>query len=348
MKILHISPHFGGGIAPATIGIIESTNSVHTLFEIERTQDTASLEILESYGVKPLSIYSSTSDTEHEIVYDLVIFHYWDSSIWPKLIDSRFTFLARQLVLLNHRSIQYNGAQARYIAEYFDICVQSGYIEEELPSGWHLIPTCRSKTVKFREDFPQSIRALYLGTLSFKKVSEDFFNLANQLSSLNIELDIYGNLIDQSFSKELEKNSNTMISYRGYIKDKALLQNKYTFLLYPLRPDHYGTTENSLLENMLEGIIPLVKNNLAERAILGPNLMHLLSIDSGLSVVNSKELLNPETRLDLSRQVLMRALELTDIKLRKSKWELILDSANSSARIFSISSVALRLSSLRE
>jgi hypothetical protein len=187
-----------------------------------------------------------------------------------------------------------------------------------------------------------------LGTLSFKKVSKDFFDLANQLSSLNIKLDIYGNLVDQSFSKELEKNSNSMVSYRGYIKDKALLQNKYTFFFYPLRPDHYGTTENSLLENMLEGIIPLVKDNLAERAILGANLMRFLNIDSGLSVVHSKELLNAETKLDLSRKVLMRALELTNFKLRESKWKMILNSANNSERLFGISSIALRLSRPRE
>ena len=37
---------------------------------------------------------------------------------------------------------------------------------------------------------------------------------------------------------------------------------------YPLQPDHYGTSENALIEAMSLGLVPVVMNNLAEAAIV--------------------------------------------------------------------------------
>ena len=37
---------------------------------------------------------------------------------------------------------------------------------------------------------------------------------------------------------------------------------------YPLQPDHYGTAENALIEAMSLGLVPVVLNNAAEKAIV--------------------------------------------------------------------------------
>ena len=56
MKILHIAPHYGGGIAPAVVGIFEATNATHVLIEIEETQDSVSLKLLKQFNAQPQSI----------------------------------------------------------------------------------------------------------------------------------------------------------------------------------------------------------------------------------------------------------------------------------------------------
>jgi len=348
MRILHIAPHYGGGIAPAVVGIIEATNASHVLVEIERTRDSASLELLSQVKVLPQNICSLTLENLGLDYADFIIFHFWNSHLWSKLASVKGVCLARGSILLNHQAFAFNNALAASVGKLFDARLQSGFIGDGLPEGWTLVPTCKSVGNVEREAFIREHKAIYIGTLDYKKISRDFFSIASQFSDANISVDIYGNSLDAGFTKDLEILQNRNIKYKGYALDKTPIFGTATYFLYPLRSNHYGTTENTLLEAMARGVIPLVKRNLVEAHILGEDLITSLDIDFCLPIQDCELFIELEVRAEFSKQVRFRALELTDVKLRGSVWESILNNTNRVLKRCSLSELANQITLIAE
>jgi hypothetical protein len=343
MKILHIAPHYGGGIAPAVVGIFEATNATHVLIEIEETQDSVSLRLLKQFNAQPQSISVLLSKLKLLDNFDVVIFHYWETDLWSKLTIYDEYLIAGRLVFLNHRSIIYNRGQAVFIGKLFQSCIQSGFTHQGLPKNWTLIPTCSSKDYT---SFPKTLRkqkAVYIGTLAYKKVAQDFFDLAGKLLGHGITLDIYGKQIDSTFLKNTQENQNENLKYCGYAVEKLPILSSCSYFFYPLDTNHYGTTENALLEAMLAGALPLVRDNVTEREILGDELMAQLNIDVCLQSKRSDIFSNGDLRFDLSERIRSRALELIRVDFRTSGWNSVLFDTSTAPKSVELSSVAQRM-----
>lgn len=85
MRILHIAPHYGGGIAPAVGGIFESIKGSHYLIEIEKTKDVLSISFLKTNNISTECLKDFTYKDEILFDTDLIILHYWDTTVWSKL-----------------------------------------------------------------------------------------------------------------------------------------------------------------------------------------------------------------------------------------------------------------------
>lgn len=343
MRILHIAPHYGGGIAPAVVGIIEATKASHMLVEIERTRDSVSLELLSQLRILPQNINSLSKGSAEIVQVDFVIFHFWNSNLWSKLASVESLCLTRGSVLLNHQAFAFNTALASSVGNLFDARLQSGFILDGVPEGWTLVPTCKNEEKIESETLIREHKAIYIGTLAYKKISGDFFSIANQFSDANIPVDIYGNLLDTVFTNDLEILQNRSIEYKGYALDKTPIFGKATYFLYPLRANHYGTTENTLLEAMARGVIPLVKRNPVESFILGVDLMTFLDIDCCSPIQKCELFEDLEMRVEISKRVRLRALEVMDVKFRAPVWESILNSTNRNFKRYSLSELASQI-----
>lgn len=320
MNILHIAPHYGGGIAPAVVGIIENTKALHTLVGVEETRDSASLALFKNLDVVLQDFESIQIRDGVNIESDIILFHFWNSKCWAKLRDSKIIFQAMKTVLLNHQSFSFNAQLAIKVGALFDRRVQSGFSSMGLPKSWSLVPTCQNESSGNYFDVMRETKAIFVGTLDYKKLSRDFISLANTLTLNDIPIEVYGNLDTNEFAEDLMNNKNPSVRYMGYLADKFKVFKNATYFFYPLRPSHYGTTENSLLEAMLEGLIPLVKRNPVERTILGDNLMAILEIEKFMSTFRNTRS-NPQLGLpELSHAVRQRALELIDPRTRREFW----------------------------
>lgn len=340
MKILHIAPHYGGGIAPAVVGIVEATTASHTLLGIDSTNDSVSVNLLNLNRLtinSPLQLFGNTRNTQE---WDFIIFHFWDSSLWQKLTQKNFRCYSKAIVLLNHQSFAHNGNQVSLLDELFDACLQSGFIGNGCPANWTLIPTC--KTQEWRKEVPNRNMngSIYMGTLDYKKISEDFFLLARKLPEQALPLKVYGKLHSKTFATDLNLNQNEKLQYCGYAMNKASIFDNANFFFYPLRPGHYGTSESSLLEAMSAGLLPLVKNNPAEAAILGDELLPFLNIDNILSNSNSTIFNNHNIRQELSAKIKDRSFKLTNNQLRKKEWEEVFEKNKGNSRIINVSDIA--------
>jgi hypothetical protein len=67
-----------------------------------------------------------------------------------------------------------------------------------------------------------------------------------------------------------------MLDFRGYTADIVSELASINVFAYLLNPEHYGTTENALLEAMAMGIIPVVLDNPAEQWIVEDRITGLI------------------------------------------------------------------------
>jgi len=346
MKVLHITPHYGGGIAPAIVGIFEAINATHILLEIEETQDSVSLSLLQQFNARPQSISVLLDKLKLLENSDVVIFHYGATDPWLnwlKLMSFEDCFITGRLVLLNHRSMSYNGKQAVFIGEIFQSCIQSGFARQGLPKNWTLIPTCSSKDFAPIPSILRKQKAVHIGTLAYKKVASDFFDLAGKLLGHGIPLAIYGKQIDPTFLRNTQENQSKQLEYCGYAVEKLPILSSCSYFFYPLNTNHYGTTENALLEAMLAGALPLVRDNVTERAILGDDLMAQLNIDVCLQSNRPEIFSNDELRRDLSERVRSRALERISVDFRTTGWNSILSDTSAAPKSIELSFIAQRM-----
>lgn len=110
----------------------------------------------------------------------------------------------------------------------------------------------------------------YLGTLNFAKLHPDLLDYLAAVRLPGFRLALVG---DPTTATELLAQSEARglsgrLEPRGYRADVAVELAGFDLLAYLLNPLHYGTTENALLEAMAMGVVPLVLDNPAERALV--------------------------------------------------------------------------------
>lgn len=128
----------------------------------------------------------------------------------------------------------------------------------------------------------------YFGTVNFSKLHPQYINFLKEVDIPEFKVKIIGEYCED-IKNELDEQCKTigkplMLEFTGYIPEPILAHRLSTInvLAYILNTRHYGTTENSLLEAMSMGIVPIVLDNPAEKCIVENR-------KTGLIVRNPKE-----------------------------------------------------------
>jgi len=105
----------------------------------------------------------------------------------------------------------------------------------------------------------------YFGSTNFSKMHPNYSDFINAIDIPNFKVKIIGDLHNKDI---LEKQSDRF-EFTGFIPNIIEELRSINVLAYILNPSHYGTTENSLIECMSMGIVPIVLNNYnAEKYII--------------------------------------------------------------------------------
>ena len=118
----------------------------------------------------------------------------------------------------------------------------------------------------------------YFGSLNFAKLHPHYVDFLAAVDKPGLTVRLIGDLTNRDI---LERQSaligrEGMFEFRGYSTDIAAELKAINVLAYLLNPEHYGTTENALLEAMAVGIVPIVLDNPAERHIIEDNRTGLI------------------------------------------------------------------------
>ena len=280
MKILHVTPHLGGGVGKALSTIVEHDDMEVSRFFLllEPPRDTCYIRSIKKNGGEVF--LSSDVDDKLLIQYaDIIQIEWWSHPLSFEWLCRHNTSKMRT-VFWSH----INGLSPPYIpealvsaADYFlfsspcslniynlkdDFKYKVGVVNSGF--GFSLCENNRT----YNEDIP---KVGYLGSINFEKMHQSFFECIDCIQYPDFRVHFFG---DVDFEKNgiIEKVRSMKyperVCFNGFAENPEEVLRKLDVFLYLLRRDHYGTGENALAEAMSLGCVPIVLDNPSEMELV--------------------------------------------------------------------------------
>lgn len=319
MKVLHVTPHLGGGVGKAHAALRSALppEVEQTYLLLEAPRDRRYVDMIERAGAQAVVADNLDHVAALAEQADIVQFEFWNH---PRLFEclARCDFPAMRSVFWSH------------ISGLFRPLIPFGLIEE---SGRFVLTTPASRNMaslgELSEDargkisvinsgfgFPANIGRIsserspaiaYLGTVDFLKMNPCFFDCIDDLSDDAVRVSVWGAVEPDG---EVAARARAMrhperVIFRGETDEPARALDKAGIFFYPLQPDHYGTAENALIEAMSLGLVPVVMNNAAEKAIVCHGETGYVAQSADACVAHLQDLLlSPDLRSRMSRNAI--------------------------------------------
>jgi glycosyltransferase involved in cell wall biosynthesis len=283
MKILHVTPHLGGGVgkAHAAISAVLAQNAEQIFLVLEEPRDRRYANLIEASGAHVIIASNLDHVAALAAEADIVQFEFWNH---PRMFEclARSAFPALRSVFWAHISgLSRPVIQPGLIKESGRFVFTTG-ASLSIPSLATLPAIEQKKIAVINSGFgfanaprraPSHSRnpvIAYLGTVDFIKMHPGFFDAIDRLDGSDIHVSVWGD-VDPSgavAARARAMGHPERIHFGGQTSEPAAALSRADIFFYPLQPDHYGTAENALIEAMSLGLAPVVLNNPAEKAIV--------------------------------------------------------------------------------
>jgi len=307
MRILHITPHLGGGIgkAHAEINRVLPKSIEQTFALLEPPIDKRHANSLSNNGAKVVVSDGLDHIAKLARQADIVQFEFINH---PRMFEclARAEFGAIRCVIWAHISGLFKPLIAPRLIEIPHRFVFSSEISRKLSDGGNI--SVINSGFGFAKTPQRTKRqkpvVVYLGTVDFVKMHPGFLDA---IDSLDVDCQVY---VLGHVNKEIAVLAENMkhpdrIKLCGKTEFPASALSLADIFFYPLQPQHYGTGENSLVEAMSMGLVPVVMDNPAELQIVQDGKTGLI----GCSIEQCRAdlellLLNENVRDTLSRNAI--------------------------------------------
>lgn len=287
MKILHVTAHLGGGVGKALSGLAVQTLQKrkgvdHSFICLEEPQKCQFVDKIRNIGcevfVKPdreklLSLVTET---------DILQLEWWNHPAtiqylckltkvplrlvsWSHVSGLHTPIIPPQLLVQSHKFLftsqcSYEADEVKAVLpeerDRLDVVSSSG--------GFEGLPCPEDMAVR-------GFSAGYIGSFNFAKLHPRFVEFLAAVDIPGFQVRMIGDLTNQEILNKqcISFNREGMLDFRGYRTDIISELSSINVMPYLLNHEHYGTTENALIEAMSMGIVPVVLDNPTERHILG-------------------------------------------------------------------------------
>lgn len=286
MNIVHITPHVGGGVG-SLLKAFFACSQLHGLNNQLFCLDfcTSNFNEILSLSYKREGFYYSNNNIDLlEAIEkcDVALIHYWNHPLMAKFLASsiippkKTIFWIHNSGLFEPHIIPYYLFNISRKVLFSSACSYEAPNLQELirktPKIFRAVHSTRSLDDFFKIAVNRKARnriksLLYVGTVSEAKMHPDSAALFAQLSKLGFEIRVVGGP-DQEILKKKVVRLGANIEVFGEVKNVIPFFRDADIFIYPLRPDHYGTGEQVILEAMAAGLPVIAFDNPAERAIL--------------------------------------------------------------------------------
>lgn len=295
MKILHITPHVGGGVGAVIKSLVVNLSSKgveNHIVCLDKCRDN--FEDMPGFVSK--SDNAGSRFLSHRELFlnefDFVLVHYWNHPLLvAALMDEAWSNL--RVVFWCHNSGLYEPhIIPSYLVDMSCRIVFSTACSHDAPNLRKMVRSnpCKFNTVhsisdlekfkkigKNRDHKPsKKSRGLYCGTVSYSKMHPDSAWIFAKLSRCGFEIEVVGGPECHLFEREVNAYGGK-VSVLGHLNDVTEAYEKADFFFYPLRNGHFGTGEQVLLEAMASGNFVITLDNPAERQIISDQVNGIIS-----------------------------------------------------------------------
>jgi glycosyltransferase involved in cell wall biosynthesis len=286
ISVLHITAHLGGGVGKALSGLatqaaVSDSRVRHSICLLERPEKMQFLDICRESGCTVHITPDETELQQHVAAADVVQLEWWNH---PALIGClcKTEFPPMRLLAWSHVSGICNPiipSGLMKAAHQFLFTSPCSFESEEIIG----LPNTVKEKLSFvsssggfnglpfpSDKAPRKVSVGYFGSLNFAKLHPRYIEFLAAVKNPGFRVDVIGDLTNRDILERqcMAAGRPGMLNFLGYRSDIASALSSLNVLAYLLNPEHYGTTENALLEAMAMGIVPIVLNNPAERCII--------------------------------------------------------------------------------
>lgn len=308
MKILHITPHFGGGVGTVIIDWIKADKkNDHTVFCLDYINNKVKNEM----ALHPLLI-KQISVTDVKVYewddYDVVLVHFWDHPLLDQLFEKATP--PCRLIFWCHKNYEL----LDYYLKYPDLLIGTAPCQHQLKD--HIWSTRNMKIfdVDCSNKRKDCFRVGFVG--SQKKISDNFLTAVAMLP--DVEFVFIG--MEQT---RIMATFMNIVTIEEITDDRELAKhyNSFSVFGYPLSRDHYGTCEQVIGEAMRSGCVPVVLNNECETNIISNGNTGYIANSIEDYVTFIKILRDyPEIRENMSYQAWMYSTSIYDHGNMMNEW----------------------------
>jgi glycosyltransferase involved in cell wall biosynthesis len=320
IKVLHITPHLGGGVGKALSGLVLNTpsdsNICHSIVCLETPEK---MQFIDKVIKNGCNVFLSPSNSQLSNLIensDIVQLEWWNH---PETISRlcRSPLPAMRLLIWCHVSGLHNPIIPKHLIESAHKCIFTSPCSYSATEVSSLLPAHKNRmdVVHSAGGFEELVlpdRSTndplvmgYFGSLNFAKLHPHYVDYLAAVTLPNFKVRLIGDIHNKDIlEKQCEQADRLgMLDFRGYSTRISSELQSINVLAYLLNPEHYGTTENALLEAMAMGIVPIVLDNPAERYLVEDRKTGLIVSNPGefaAAVLWLAE--NPKERQKISRQ----------------------------------------------
>jgi len=281
IEVLHITAHLGGGIGKALSGLLLNdtmhTDIHHVTVCLETPKKNNFIDKIVKAGCKVFVSPNHTQLAKLIESCDIVQLEWWNNPTTISALCGGPLPAMRLLVWCHISGLHISIIPNKLITSAYKFIFTSpcSYTADNISA---LLPNQAERLAVVHscggfEGFPESgkiinnaISAGYIGSLNFAKLHPNFVEFLNAVSVPDFQVLMIGDSVNKDVLEcQCEQlGRRELLEFCGYSNDVVAELSKINTLVYLLNPNHYGTTENALLESMAMGIVPIVLDNPVE------------------------------------------------------------------------------------
>jgi len=286
-QVLHITAHMGGGVGKVLSGIASYSKKVgnkyqHKILMLEPPEKMNFVEICRNNGVDVIIAPSMQSIEQEMLISDIIQIEWWHH---PKMAEFLYNFpkVPIKLIVWCHISgCNYPALPFEFvkIPHHFlftsKYSLENPYWSQEQKDHAVLCTDVINSSGGFEcvEQIEKVVHSSfnigYIGTLSYSKLHPDFIDFCSAITIPGAKFILVGDNENQNIIQfaAMKKGILEKLDFTGYINNVHKEFSRFDIFGYPLNPEHFGTTENVLLEAMAAGLPVVALNQCAEKYLI--------------------------------------------------------------------------------
>jgi glycosyltransferase involved in cell wall biosynthesis len=280
-SVLHISPHYGGGVGSVVRSLIEGMGGSeygHSMASLEAINDTI-LHWATHNRITFLQNALTDLDTFNNWVEqaDVIHLHWWNHPLLIHWMAYGVPPHFRSILWSHVNGMHAPQAFFKELFSYPDYMVFATPYSLQtacLPENTDNIHVIQSRSevdiveVKSRKK-EVDFKIGYIGTVDYVKMHPAFISLCMNAKIKQAKFIVCGGPNEAKLNKEVEHlGVSDQFEILGVVDNVKEQLADLDIFGYPLNPEHYGTGEQVLLEAMGAGVVPVVLDTNCEKYII--------------------------------------------------------------------------------